>query len=699
MGGRHFFLRGPGREDPARHFIVRDDRVMNLSDKDWDELAQDSGAAESGAELRALMDGVIAAPNARTGDVWTQLCDPVPDAAVLGRLNNALAQHRAAVDPGFTQGPAPVSRLAALREELKRRGLAGFIIPRNDEYMGEYVPARADRLPWLTGFDGSAGTVVVGLEKAAIFVDGRYTIQVRDQVDTEAFEPRHLIEEPAAGWIAETFEAGAKIGFDPWLHTQAGAARLKQAAKRAGAELVRVEGNPIDAVWSQQPAAPISPAVPHDLAFAGESSADKRRKLADSLAEDGADAVVLTATDSIAWLLNIRGSDVPNCPLSLSFAILNADGSADWFVDGRKVTTSTRNSLGNAVAVHPIESFSDALTKLGAAGKTVSADPASAPCHVFDTLKASGATMRQAEDPCALPKAIKNSVELAGTRSAHRRDAAALIRFFKWIEETAPGGGVTELQAIAKLRTLRGPGEHYRDDSFDTIAGSGPNGAIVHYRASETTDRELQQGELLLVDSGGQYLDGTTDVTRTVAIGEPSAEMRERYTLVLKGHVAVARARFPKGVTGSQIDPMARAPLWARGLDFDHGTGHGVGSYLNVHEGPQRIAKSHSAVALEPGMILSNEPGYYKTGAYGIRIENLVVVSEVQTPPAGAERELLEFETITLAPYDRNLIDTAMLDADEMSWINAYHARVLAEISPFLDPETRDWLVKKTASL
>lgn len=672
---------------------------MSLTDSEWHALARESGAAPDGAALKALMDGLIAAPDTSNADVWTALCDQEPTPAIRERLQSALADHRASVDPGFTAGPAPAARLEALREELRGRGLSGFIIPRNDEFMGEYVPARADRLPWLTGFTGSAGTVAVGLESAAIFVDGRYTIQVQDQVNTILFEPRHVTEEPISDWIAAQFGDGDKIGFDPWLHTQHGAGRLSQAARKAGAELVRVDSNPIDAIWEAQPAAPISPAVPHDITFAGESSADKRRRLGDGLGASGTDAAILTATDSIAWLLNIRGGDVPNCPLSLSFAILHADGNADWFVDDRKVTRATREQLGNAVAIRPIETFPEALSDLGAAKKTVLTDPTTAPCLVFDRLKGAGATIKEGDDPCVLPKARKNLVEQEGTRAAHRRDAAALIRFLRWVAETVPCGGVSELQAIDTLRSFRRETTHYRNDSFDTIAGSGPNGAIVHYRATAETDRIIGDGELLLVDSGGQYLDGTTDVTRTLAIGTPTAEMRERYTLVLKGHVAVARARFPKGVTGTQIDPMARAPLWDRGLDFDHGTGHGVGSYLNVHEGPQRIAKAPSAVALEPGMILSNEPGYYKTGAYGIRIENLVIVRPVEVPPDGAERDLLEFETITLAPFERALIDTDLLAPGERSWINDYHARVVAEIGPSLDPATRDWLAMAAAPL
>lgn len=673
---------------------------MNLADTamavDWEGLAGDVGLEPNA--LRDLLAGVAAASRAMP-EGWGALFDPVPDAALQDRLEHALYTLQASRDPGFTVGPAPADRLTALRAELQRRGLDGFIVPRNDEFMGEYVPERADRLPWLTGFTGSAGTVVVGLEKAAIFVDGRYTLQVRDQVNTDLFDVHQIPEDPPTDWIAATFSTGQKLGFDPWLHTKHGTAHLERAAKKAGAELVRVDGNPIDAIWTGQPAAPISPALVQQDRFAGESAAEKRRRLADALAEDGLDAAVITATDSVAWLLNVRGSDVPNCPLSLSFAILRADATVDWFVDARKVTRGVRQALGNGVAVTPIERFAEALDSLGKAGMTVQADPASSPAFVLERLASAGASLKEGDDPCLLPKACKNPVELDGTRAAHIRDGQALVRFLRWVSETVPGGQVTELEAIAKLRALRGEGTHFRGVSFDTIAGSGPNGAIVHYRASEQTDRVIQDGELLLVDSGGQYFDGTTDVTRTMAIGAPTAEMRRNFTLVLKGHIAIATARFPAGVTGSQLDPFARAALWRAGLDYDHGTGHGVGSYLNVHEGPQRIAKAHNAVALQPGMILSNEPGYYKAGEYGIRIENLVVVQPVDEPPEGAEKALLQFETITLAPIDGALVDPSLLSRDEVDWLNAYHDRVRETLSDGLDAASRKWLDDATSAI
>lgn len=662
------------------------------------EILRDSDVTRDPTEIEALLRGVAAAPE-EAQDSWTDLVAPGADATTKARMIDAAHRFIQSLGSPFTEGPAPAERLEALRAELRRRGLAGLVIPRTDEYQGEYISQRAERVQWLTGFAGSAGTVVVGLEKAAIFVDGRYTLQVRDQVDTTLFEPRHMIEEPATDWIAETFQAGDKIGFDPWLHTQHGAGHLNIAAKRAGAELVRVEPNPVDSVWKDQPAAPIAPVVPHDIAFAGESAADKRRRLGKALGNQGIDAAVITATDSIAWLLNMRGGDVPNCPLPLSFALLHSDGAVDWFIDDRKLTPAAKSALGNEIAVRPEGDFPDALAELGRQGRRVQADPATAPCLVFDRLTQYGAKTVESADPCLMPKACKNAVEIEGTRTAHKRDGAALSRFLHWIESDATKGGQTELSAIDRLRAFRAEGEHFRGLSFDTIAGAGSNGAVIHYRASERTNRPIENGQLLLVDSGGQYLDGTTDVTRTVAIGTPSDEMKNRFTLVLKGHIAIATARFPVGVSGSQLDPLARMPLWRAGLDFDHGTGHGVGSYLNVHEGPQRIAKAHNSVALKPGMILSNEPGYYKAGEYGIRIENLVVVREVAEAPAGAERKLLEFETITLAPIDRNLVDTALLSEAERAWLNLYHDRVRTELAPQLDGEALAWLEQATAPL
>jgi Xaa-Pro aminopeptidase len=585
-------------------------------------------------------------------------------------------------------------RLSALRARLDAAGLDGFVVPHADAHQNEFLPANAERLAWLTGFTGSAGTAVVLRDRAAIFIDGRYTLQVRDQADGDLYAFRHLIEEPVADWLAENLSGGQKLGFDPRLHTQVQAERLARVAGKVGAELVPVGENPLDAVWTDRPAAPSAPVVPHEPRFAGKDSADKRSELADKLSGGGIDAVVLTQPDSIAWLLNVRGGDVDHTPLPLSFAIVNADATVDWFVASEKLGDGLTEHLGNGVQVHTPDAFAGALEALDGRKVCVSADTAAA--WVFDRLD--GAEIVRADDPVTLPKAIKNDVELQGTRMAHLRDAVALARFLHWLDCVAPGGGVDELGAAAQLEAFRLSGEHFRDTSFGTISGAGPNGAIVHYRVAPETNRTLGDGELYLVDSGAQYLDGTTDVTRTVAIGAPVDEMRDRFTRVLKGHVALATLRFPPGTTGAQIDAFARAALWQAGIDYDHGTGHGVGSYLGVHEGPQRISRAGGAVALEPGMIVSNEPGYYKTGAYGIRIENLVAVTPAEDI-VGGERPMHGFETLTLAPIDRNLIDTVLLTREEREWLDAYHARVAAEVGPLLDEDVRDWLMAATAPL
>jgi Xaa-Pro aminopeptidase len=591
--------------------------------------------------------------------------------------------------------PNIVGRVGLLRGELKRRGLAGFIVPRADEHQGEYVPARARRLAWLTGFTGSAGLAIVLAERAAIFVDGRYTLQVRSEVPERLFEYRHLVEQPASEWIAANLAAGDKLGYDPWLHTVGEVERYAAAAAKAGGSLVAVGDNLVDAIWHDQPAPPLAPVVPHELRFAGKPAEEKRSDIAAALAAGGIDATVVTAPDSIAWLLNIRGGDVSRTPLPLSFAVLNNDASVELFIDRRKLVPGIESHLGNAVAIQPPDQFGPALDRLGSAGKRVQLDPGSAAAWIFDRLGQAGAAVQRAADPCQLPKARKNPVELAGTRAAHRRDGAALTGFLAWISREAPSGELGEIAASDRLEAIRRVGENFRDLSFDTISGAGSNGAIVHYRASPENERRLAPGSLYLLDSGAQYLDGTTDVTRTIAIGAPSDEARDRFTRVLKGHIALATCRFPAGTTGSQLDVLARHALWQVGLDFDHGTGHGVGSYLNVHEGPQRISKLPNTQALLPGMIVSNEPGYYKTGEYGIRIENLVVVTPCIDLPA-AEREMLCFETLTLAPIDRNLVEPSLLTADEIAWLDAYHARVRETLTPLVDPETARWLAEAT---
>jgi Xaa-Pro aminopeptidase len=591
------------------------------------------------------------------------------------------------------------ARLAQLRAAIARRSLAGFILPRTDEHQNEFIPPSAERLQWLTGFTGSAGVAVVLMEKAAIFVDGRYTLQVRDQVDGALFEPRHVIEQPAAEWIAANLPKGGALGYDPWLHAPAEVERYRGAADRAGGVLAAVDGNPVDEVWADRPAPPMAPVVPHELRYTGQAHEDKLRALAEGLVERNLAASVITATDSVAWLLNIRGGDLPHTPAPLASAILRADGSADLFVEPSKLSDATRTHLGNRVRVEPPSRFGAALDGLN--GARVGADPGNVPAFVFERLKTAGAEVVRENDPCQLPKARKTAAELEGTRAAHRRDGASLTRFLAWLDGESAKGGLKEIAASDKLEEIRRGGELFRDLSFDTISGAGPNGAVVHYRATPESERLLEPGSLFLLDSGAQYLDGTTDVTRTVFVGggtPPTAEQRDRFTRVLKGHIALALARFPKGTTGSQLDALARAPLWEAGLDYDHGTGHGVGSYLGVHEGPQRISKLPNTVALEPGMIVSNEPGYYKAGAFGIRIENLVAVQKAGAPE-GAERELLCFETLTLAPIDLRLVEPSLLTAEEKAWLDAYHARVRGTLSPLVDAKTRAWLEQATRAV
>ncbi|WP_030539323.1 aminopeptidase P family protein [Sphingobium sp. DC-2] len=587
-------------------------------------------------------------------------------------------------------------RLKALRVQLAHDRLDGFVVPLTDEHMSEYVGAYAQRLAWLTGFQGSAGSAVVLAHEAAIFVDGRYTLQVREQVDEAFWQYKSVPQTSVAAWLAAHVPEGARIGYDPWLHTRAWVKAAGEALAGRGASLVAVDSNPVDAVWTDRPAPGNARLVVHEDRYAGKGAAEKRQAMADWLAASRADAVVLSALDSIAWTFNIRGRDVARTPVALAYAIVHADATADLYVAPEKVDQAVVQHLGNAVRVHDRAAFADALT--GFAGKTVAADPERSVAAIFEALEAGGAKVLALRDPAVLPKAIKNPVEIAGHKAAQLRDGAALSRFLHWIAVEGPKGTADELTAAARLEAFRRDTGELQDLSFDTISGAGPNGAIVHYRVDETTNRRIEPGSLYLVDSGGQYRDGTTDVTRTIAIGTPSAEMKRRFTLVLKGHIALARAQFPKGTRGGQLDILARQFLWAEGLDYAHGTGHGVGSFLSVHEGPQRIATFGGGdEPLQAGMILSNEPGYYKTGEYGIRIENLVLVEPREI--AGAEREMLGFETLTYAPIDRNLVTVDMLTAEERAWLDSYHAKVLDLIGPQLEGDALDWLRKACARL
>ena len=581
--------------------------------------------------------------------------------------------------------------LPKLRAALAEAGLDGVIVPHEDEYNNEYLPANAERLAWATGFTGSAGAAVVMAERAVVLVDGRYTLQVSTQVDADLFEVADLVETGAHGWLNANAKPGQRIGYAPRLHAPDALAQLQAGASAAGAELVAVDPHPIDAAWADRPLAPTAEVIAHPITFAGERHGDKRARIAEALKQAGADHAVITDPASIAWLFNLRGGDVACTPLPLSSAILDADAQARLFINAAKLTDAARRHLGNDVEVCDEAAFGDALGALS--GKSVIADPASASVWVFQQLEAGGAQIKRQRDPVALPKACKNAVEVEGARQAHIRDGAAIVRFLHWLDTEAQSGAVDEIEAATRLERFRRQSPELRDISFETISGAGPNGAIVHYRVNTDTVRKLETGSLYLVDSGGQYPDGTTDITRTVPIGEPSAEMRHHFTLVLKGHIALAAARFPEGVTGPQLDVLAREPLWRAGLDYDHGTGHGVGSYLGVHEGPQRIAKTENAVALQPGMIVSNEPGYYKTGAYGIRIENLQVV----TPPApieNGERAMLGFETLTMAPIHRALVDVHLLTTAELAWLDAYHGEVRARVLPLLDGPAANWLIE-----
>lgn len=594
------------------------------------------------------------------------------------------------------------ARLDALRKQLAKDGLDGFVIPISDEHMSEYVGAYAQRLEWLTGFGGSAGTAVVLADEAAIFVDGRYTLQVRDQVDGKLWSYQSVPQTSVAEWLGKHAPQGAKIGYDAWLHAKSWAQGVASALEPRGASLVAVTGNPVDAVWQDQPAPSLAPAVPHATEHAGKSATEKRADVAEWLASQGLDAAVITALDSVAWLLNIRGEDVDRTPVALSFVIANADGTADLFIAPEKVTPELTAHLGNAVRVQPREAFVPALQALK--GRKVAVDPERAVAAIFQALEGAGAQVVAVTDPVVLPKAIKNPVEQAGHRAAQARDGAAIARFLRWIEVEAPKGTVTELSAADRLQAFRAEGGLLRDLSFDTISGAGPNGAVVHYRVSEETSRTLEPNSIYLVDSGGQYVDGTTDITRTVWVGPdaPHAEVKDRFTRVLKGHIALARAVFPKGTAGSQLDSFARQFLWSAGLDYAHGTGHGVGSFLAVHEGPQRIAKASGGQAgtgqpLMPGMILSNEPGYYKAGEYGIRIENLVLVEKREIP--GAEGEFYGFETLTFAPIARDLVDIALLSPDEREWLDTYHAKVRDVLAPQLSDDDLIWLEAACAPL
>lgn len=597
----------------------------------------------------------------------------------------------------FTASTSPSDgppRLSALRKAMAEAGVDAFLVPRADKHQGEWVPARDERLAWLTGFTGSAGFAAVTAEKAGVFIDGRYRIQVKDQIALEVFTPVHWPETELGAWLCDHLKAGATVAYDPWLHVTDQVTKLAAQLAQNGISLAPTH-NLIDAIWTDQPAPPKGRIDIHPFEFAGETSDDKRQRLADALRQEGQNAAVLSAPDSIAWMLNIRGSDIARTPVALLFAILRDDGSAVLFVDQARLDVATRAHLGEAVEVVAEDEFEDYLTRLSG---VVRVDKGTAPHQISALLKAAGIEVAYGADPCALPKACKNPVEIEGTRQAHLRDAVAMAELLAWLDAAGPSPDLSEIDVVTKLEGLRRQSNLLVDISFETICGTGPHGAINHYRVTEESNRKIQTGDLLLVDSGGQYRDGTTDITRTIAIGTPTDEHRACFTRVLQGVIAISRARWPEGLAGRDLDPFARQALWAAGQDFDHGTGHGVGAFLGVHEGPQRLSRL-STVPFQPGMILSNEPGYYREGAFGIRIENLVVVQNAPALPGGDARKMLAFETITFAPIDRNLIAPEMLSEAERDWINAYHAEVLAKVASNCTPATQEFLSRACAPL
>ena len=596
-----------------------------------------------------------------------------------------------------SEGRSSAGRVERLRKELSALGLDGFVVPRSDEYQGEYVAGYAERLRWLTGFAGSAGVAIVLGDRAAIFVDGRYDLQAKEQVDGAVFELHHLIDEPPAQWLEGVLNNGQVIGYDPWLVTPEQVVRLETACAKAGSVLKPVESNPIDLIWEGQPRRPAGTVVVQPTQFAGRQPADKLQDIKTILGKAGADAAVLTLPDSIAWLFNIRGRDIARTPVVLCFAIVNREGPADLFLEQAKLTEHAAAHLENVAHIHGPDEFEPALAALGARQAAVLIDPASAPERVRAVLAKAGARIVTGPDPCILPKARKNPTEIEGARAAHRRDGVAMARFLAWLDAEAPKGELDEIAVVQRLEAFRAESGELMDLSFDTIAGTGPNAALPHYRVTIASNRRIEPDSIVLVDSGGQYQDGTTDITRTVIIGDPTEEMRDRFTRVLKGMIAISRLRFPKGTAGGHLDAFARHALWQAGFDYDHGTGHGVGSYLSVHEGPARLSKADRTV-LDPGMLLSNEPGYYKQDHYGIRIENLIFVTEPRAIEGG-ERPMHGFETLTLAPIDRRLIEVRLLSPEERDWIDAYHARVFTEIGPLAEADVRNWLQQATAPL
>ena len=670
-------------------------------DANLEKLLKDAGETRPLDEVKAALKGVLAAPeDIAAPNLWLSLFKTGKTAA---EQLTALKDELAAEQPA-----AQKNKLADLRAEMKKRNIAGFYIPRADEFHGEYVPARSERLAWATGFTGSAGAAVVLDNKAGFFTDGRYTLAARKQVDKKDFDICSTAEDQAptptmkpTEWIEKNLPKGAAFGIDPWIMSANEVKSVKEAVDKAGGILVFVDSNPLDAAWQNRPEAPLSPAVPQPLQYAGKSSADKREDLADALSAKGADAIAIALPEETCWLLNVRGGDVPCTPFALSYAIAHKDGSVDWYVDQRKVTGETEKWVGKDVRIHDIADFEDGLKELGKNGKTVWVDPVTAPVKVQNTVTDNGGKVVSQRSPLQMMKAIKNDVEIKGMTDCHVRDGAALTRFLAAMSEHGASKKYDEIAASDLLQEYRAEQDKFRGLSFDTISGAGEHGAIIHYRSTPETSQKLDAGPVYLVDSGGQYLDGTTDDTRAIALSPPTDEMKENFTRVLKGHIQVAMAEFPAGTTGDKLDEKARAALKAVGLDYAHGTGHGVGSYLSVHEGPCSISSANTTVPLKEGMVLSNEPGYYKEGAYGIRIESLVVVVDTGRKDDQGQN-LLGFKTLTMAPIDRNLVDPTLLTAKELKWLNDYHAEVQKNLLPLLekkDPRAAAFLKKATAPI
>jgi len=679
-------------------------------DANLEQLLKTAKETRSLADIKDILKGIVAAPeDIAAPDRWLTLFKSASDKAVAGQL--------AALKDKMAEHPETIhqNKLADTRAEMARRDIDGFFVPRADEYHGEYVPPRAGRLEWVTEFSGSAGAAVILKDKAGFFTDGRYTLQARKQVNAKDFyigttaPDKKDLKRPLTPteWIEKNLPKGAKFGIDPWVMTANEVKSVKEKVEAAGGTLVFVDSNPLDAAWKDQPAAPISPVVPQPLEYAGKSSDEKRKALAEKLTEKGTDAIAIGFPEEICWLLNVRGGDVPCTPFALSYAIAHKDGTVDWFIDQRKLTDKTKEWVGKDVRIHDLAEFSGSLAALAKQGKKVWVDPYSAPIKAQIIVTDNGGTVYTGNpgdrSPLQLMKALKNKVEIDGTAAAHIRDGAALTRFLAEIADPDKAATHTEISASDTLQGFREENEKFRGLSFDTISGAGGNGAVIHYRSTPETDQPLTAGPVYLVDSGAQYLDGTTDVTRAVAVGttKPSADMIENFTLVLKGHIDVAMAVFPAGTTGKPLDDKARAALLEKKRDYAHGTGHGVGSYLSVHEGPCGISSASTSVPLEPGMVISNEPGYYKEGEYGIRIESLVTVIDTGKKDADG-KNLLAFKTLTMAPIDRKLINADLLTTDELKWLNDYHAEVQKNLLPLLektDPKAAAFLKKATAPI